>query len=37
LEQKAFVSDKKGFFFDLMIDNAGEEYQIDRRKKAPLE
>jgi transposase len=37
LERQAFVADKKVIFFDMMIDIAEEEYQIDIRKNAPPE
>jgi transposase len=37
LELQAFVADKKVIFFDMMIDIAEEEYQIDIRKNAPPE
>lgn len=32
LEQQAFVADKKAIIFDMMIDVAEKEYQIDIRK-----
>ena len=32
LEQQAFVTDKKAIIFDMMIDIAEKEYQIDIRK-----
>ena len=37
LEQQAFVSDKKAIIFDMMIDIAEKEYQIDIRKKSSPE
>jgi transposase-like protein len=37
LEQQAFVSDKKAILFDMMIDLAEKEYQIDIRKNSPPE
>jgi transposase len=37
LEQQAFVSDKKAILFDMMINLAEKEYQIDIRKNSPLE
>ena len=37
LEQQAFVSDKKVILFDMMIDLAEKEYQIDIRKNSPPE
>ena len=37
LEQQAFVSDKKAIIFDMMIDIAEKEYQIDIRKNSPPE
>lgn len=36
LEQQAFVADKKAIIFDMMIDIAKKEYQIDiRRNSSP--
>jgi hypothetical protein len=35
LEQQAFVADKKAIIFDMMIDIAEKEYQIDIRKNSP--
>ena len=35
LEQKAHVSDSKAIIFDMMIDLAEKEYQIDIRKNSP--
>ncbi|MFV8269948.1 transposase [Flavobacterium sp. GT2N3] len=37
LEQQAYVADKKAIIFDMMIDIAEKEYQIDIRKNAPPE
>ncbi len=37
LEQQAFVSDKKAILFDMMIELAEKEYQIDIRKNSPPE
>ena len=37
LEQQAYVSDKKAIIFDMMIDIAEKEYQIDIRKNSPPE
>lgn len=37
LEQQAFVSDKKAIIFDMMIDIAEKEYQIDIRKNSSPE
>ncbi len=37
LEQQAFVADKKAIIFDMMIDIAEKEYQIDIRKNSPPE
>jgi replicative DNA helicase len=37
LEQQAFVADKKAIIFDMMIDLAEQEYQIDIRKNSPPE
>jgi transposase len=37
MEQKAFVADKKAIIFDMMIDIAEKEYQIDIRKNLPPE
>jgi transposase len=37
LERQAFVADKKAIIFDMMIDIAEEEYQIDIRKNTPSE
>ncbi len=37
LEQQASVSDKKAILFDMMIDLAEKEYQIDIRKNSPPE
>ena len=37
LEQQAFVADKKAIIFDIMIDLAEQEYQIDIRKNSPPE
>ena len=37
LEQQAFVSDKKAILFDMMINLAEKEYQIDIRKNSPPE
>ncbi|MFV8367988.1 transposase [Flavobacterium sp. LB2R40] len=37
LEQQAYVSDKKAIIFDMMIDIAEQEYQIDIRKNSPPE
>jgi transposase len=37
LEQQAFVSDKKAILFDMMIDLAEKEYQIEIRKNSPPE
>ena len=34
LEKQAYVADKKAIFFDMMIDLAESEYQIDIRKNA---
>ena len=34
LEQQAFVADKKAIIFDMMIDIAEKEYQIDIRKNS---
>ena len=35
LEQKAHISDSKAIIFDMMIDLAEKEYQIDIRKNSP--
>ena len=37
LEQQAFVEDKKAIIFDMMIDIAEKEYQIDIRKNSSPE
>ena len=37
LEQQAFVADKKSIIFDMMINLAEKEYQIDIRKNSSLE
>ena len=37
LEQQAYVADKKSIIFDMMIDIAEKEYQIDIRKNSPPE
>jgi transposase len=37
LEQQAHVSDSKAIIFDMMIDLAEKEYQIDIRKNSPPE
>lgn len=37
LEKQAYVSDKKAIIFDMMIDLAEQEYQIDIRKNSPPE
>ncbi len=37
LEQQAFVADKKAIIFDMMIDIAEKEYQIDNRKNSSPE
>jgi hypothetical protein len=37
LEQQAFVADKKSIIFDMMIDLAEKEYQIDIRKNSQPE
>ncbi|HWS59365.1 MAG TPA: transposase [Flavobacterium sp.] len=37
LEQQAFIADKKAIIFDMMIDIAEKEYQIDIRKNSPPE
>ena len=37
LEQQAFVADKKAVIFDMMIDIAEKEYQIDIRKNSSPE
>ena len=37
LEQQAFVADKKAIIFDMMINLAEKEYQIDIRKNLPPE
>lgn len=37
LERQAFVADKKSIIFDMMIDLAEKEYQIDIRKNLPPE
>lgn len=37
LEQRAYVADKKAIIFDMMIDIAEKEYQIDIRKNSPPE
>ena len=37
LEQQAFVADKKAIIFDMMIDIAEKEYQIDIRKNSSPE
>lgn len=37
LEQQVYVSDKKAILFDMMIDLAEKEYQIDIRKNSPPE
>jgi transposase-like protein len=37
LEQQAYVADKKAIIFDMMIDIAEQEYQIDIRKNSPPE
>ncbi|MFC6877021.1 transposase [Flavobacterium myungsuense] len=34
LEQQAFVTDKKAIIFDMMMDIAKKEYQIDTRKNS---
>jgi transposase len=34
LERQAFVADKKAILFDMMIDLAEKEYQIDIRKNS---
>ena len=34
LEQQAFIADKKAIIFDMMIDIAEKEYQIDIRKNS---
>jgi transposase len=37
LEQQAYVADKKVIIFDMLIDIAEKEYQIDIRKNSPPE
>ena len=37
LERQAYVADKKAILFDMMIDLAEKEYQIDIRKNSPPE
>ena len=37
LEREAFVADKKAIIFDMMIDIAEKEYQIDIRKNSSPE
>jgi transposase len=37
VERQAFVADKKAIIFDMMIDIAEKEYQIDIRKNSPPE
>lgn len=37
LEQQGYVADKKAIIFDMMIDIAEKEYQIDIRKNSPPE
>lgn len=37
LEKQAYVADKKAIIFDMMIDLAEQEYQIDIRKNSPPE
>jgi len=37
LEKQAYVADKKAIIFDMMINLAEEEYQIDIRKNSPPE
>lgn len=37
LEKQAYVADKKSIIFDMMIDLAEQEYQIDIRKNSPPE
>ena len=37
LEQKAHIADSKAIIFDMMIDIAEKEYQIDIRKNSPPE
>src|SRR3970040_104161 len=37
LEQQVFVADKKAIIFDMMIDIAEKEYQIEIRKNSPPE
>jgi transposase-like protein len=37
LEQQSYVADKKAIIFDMMIDIAEKEYQIDIRKNSPPE
>ena len=37
LEQQAFIADKKAIIFDMMIDIAEKEYQIDIRKNSSPE
>jgi len=37
LERQSFVADKKSIIFDMMIDLAEKEYQIDIRKNSPPE
>ena len=37
LEHQAYVADKKAIIFDMMIDIAEKEYQIDIRKNSPPE
>ena len=37
LEQQAYVADKKAIIFDMMIDIAEQEYQIDIRKNSSPE
>ena len=34
LERQAYIADKKAIFFDMMIDLAESEYQIDIRKNS---
>ena len=37
MERQAYVADKKAIIFDMMIDIAEKEYQIDIRKNLPPE
>lgn len=37
LEKQAYVADKKAIIFDMMINLAEEEYQIDIQKNSPPE